>query len=58
VFDDVKDLMLDGFRADTLAPTAAALWLKRCRGATIRGSRTAAVRNFVRVSGAVRAKLW
>jgi polygalacturonase len=52
VFDDVKDLVLDGFRTDTLATTAAALWLNDVAGAMIRGSRTAAARNFVQVRGA------
>ncbi len=52
VFDDVRDLALDGFRASTLAPDGAALWLHNVFGALLSGSRPAAVHYLVRVSGA------
>jgi hypothetical protein len=52
VFDDVKDLAIDGFRSRTLSPDGAAIWLNNVFGAFLRGSRTAAAKNFVRVSGA------
>jgi polygalacturonase len=52
VFDDVKELSLEGFRAATLAPDGAAIWLHNVFGAFLRGSQSAPARHFVRVSGA------
>jgi hypothetical protein len=52
VFDDVKDLSLDGFRAASLSPESAAIWLNNVFGAFLRGSSSAPARHFVRVSGA------
>jgi hypothetical protein len=52
IFDDVKDLTVDGFRTDTVAGTSPVVWLNNVAGALVRGSRTAAAKLFFRVSGA------
>ena len=52
VFDDVNDLTIDGFRTDTVAGAAPVVWMNNVADALLRGSRTAAARSFLRVSGA------
>lgn len=52
VFDDVRDLALDGFHTGTFAGKSPVLWLNNVAGAYIRGSRTVTTGAFVRVSGA------
>jgi hypothetical protein len=56
VFDDVKDLVLDSFQAETLAESAPAVWLNNVFGALLRGSRTAA-QTFLYVSGPASGKI-
>ena len=52
VFDDVKDLTIDGFRTDTVAGAAPVIWMNNVVDALVRGARTAAAKTFLRVSGA------
>jgi hypothetical protein len=52
IFDDVKDLTIDGFRTDTVAGASPVVWLNNVADAFVRGSRTAAAQTFLRVSGA------
>jgi len=52
IFDDVKDLTIDGFHTDTVAGVSPVVWLNNAVDAFIRNSRTAAARTFLRVSGA------
>lgn len=52
ILDDVKDVTVDGFRTDTVAGNSPVVWLNNVADALIRGSRTAAARSFLRVSGA------
>jgi hypothetical protein len=51
IFDDVKDLTLDGFRADTVAGPAPVVWMNNVADAFVRGARVAAAQLFARVSG-------
>ncbi|MCX6624151.1 MAG: glycosyl hydrolase family 28 protein [Acidobacteria bacterium] len=51
VFDDVKDLTMDGFRTDTMAAAAPVVWLNNVADAFIRGSRSVAAASFLRVGG-------
>jgi polygalacturonase len=57
VFEDVKDLLLDGFRADTLNPAGSAVWLHNVFGAFLRGSRTTGSRHFLQISGPASAEI-
>lgn len=57
IFDDVKDLTLDGFRTDTVAGSSPVLWLNNVVDAFIRGSRTASAGTFLRVSGAASGRI-
>jgi hypothetical protein len=52
VFDDVKNLTIDGFRTDTVAGAAPVIWMNNVVDALVRGARTAAAKTFLRVSGA------
>jgi hypothetical protein len=52
VFDDVRDLSLDGFQAGTAAGAAPVVWMHDVAGAFVRGARTAAADLFLRVTGA------
>ncbi len=52
IFDDVKDLTLDGFRTGTVAGSAPVLWLNNVAEAMIRGARAASAGVFARISGA------
>ena len=52
VLDDVKDLTIDGFRADTVAGAAPVIWLNNVVDAFVRGCRTAPASIFLRVGGA------
>ena len=52
VFDDVKDLTVDGFRTDTVADSSPVVWLNNAIGALIRGSRPALEKGLLRVTGA------
>lgn len=52
IFDDVKDLTIDGFRTATVAGASPVVWLNDVADAFLRGSRTASAKTFVRVSGA------
>jgi hypothetical protein len=51
VFDDVKDLSLDGVRTDTVSGASPIVWLNNVTDALIRGVRTAAADLFLRVGG-------
>ncbi|MDQ2950455.1 MAG: glycosyl hydrolase family 28 protein [Acidobacteriota bacterium] len=51
VFDDLKDLVLDGFRTDTLAGSAPVVWFNNVADAFVRGARTVATKTFLRVTG-------
>jgi hypothetical protein len=51
IFDDVKDLTIDGFRTDTVTGASPVLWLNNVADALIRGARTAVAKAFLRVSG-------
>jgi len=57
IFDDVKDLTIEGFRTDTVAGPSPVLWLNNVVDAFIRGSRTAAAGVFLRVSGAASGRI-
>ncbi|MBI3697614.1 MAG: right-handed parallel beta-helix repeat-containing protein [Acidobacteria bacterium] len=52
IFDDVKDLTVDGFRTDTVAGSSSLVWMNNVIGALIRGSRPALEKGLLRVSGA------
>jgi hypothetical protein len=52
IFDDVRDLTLDGFHAGTAAGTAPVVWMHDVVDAFVRGARTAATDLFLRVTGA------
>ena len=52
IFDDVRDLTLDGFHAGTAAGTAPVVWMHNVVDAFVRGARTAAADLFLRVTGA------
>ena len=52
IFDDVRDLTLDGFHAGTAAGTAPVVWMHDVLDAFVRGARTAAADLFLRVTGA------
>ena len=52
IFDDVKDLTLDGLRTETAAASGPVVWMNNVIDALVRGSRTAATDAFLRVSGA------
>ncbi|MEN6605458.1 MAG: glycosyl hydrolase family 28-related protein [Bryobacteraceae bacterium] len=51
IFDDVKDLTIDGFHTDTVAGASPVVWVHNVVDAFIRGSRTAAAQVFLRASG-------
>ncbi len=51
IFDDVKDLTLDGFRTDTVAGVSPVVWMNNVSDALVRGARTARAKGFLRVSG-------
>jgi hypothetical protein len=51
VFDDVRDLTLDGFHAGTAAGTAPVVWMHDVVDAFVRGARVAASDLFLRVTG-------
>ena len=53
IFDDVRDLDLDGFRAGNAAGGQPAVWLNEVARALVRGCRApAGAQHFLRVSGA------
>lgn len=53
IFHDVRELDLDGFRADSVHGKEAVLWFHDVVGAMVRGARTPhAVQDFLRVTGA------
>lgn len=52
IFDDVRDLDVDGFRTGTLAGDSPVVWFNNVIDAFVRGSRVPTTRNFLRVSGA------
>jgi hypothetical protein len=52
IFDDVKDLALDGIQPTTAAGASPLLWFQNVVGAMVRGSRPTAGELFLRVSGA------
>ena len=52
IFDDVKDVTVDGFRSDTANGAAPLLWFNQVMDAMVRGARPAAAKVFLRVSGA------
>jgi polygalacturonase len=52
VFDDVRDLTLDGFVAGSPTGAAPVVWMKDVVDAFVRGARTTATELFLRVSGA------
>jgi hypothetical protein len=52
IFDDVKDLTVDGFRSDTVAGASPVMWFNQVIDAMVRGARPAAAKTFLRVSGA------
>ena len=51
VFDDVRDLTVEGFRAGAIAAGAPVAWLHRVTDALVRGARPAAGASFLRVGG-------
>ncbi len=51
VFDDIRDLTIDGFRTETVTGSSPVLWMNNVAGALVRGARTAAASTFLRVSG-------
>jgi polygalacturonase len=51
IFDDVKDLTVDGFHTDTVAGDSPVVWLNNVADALIRGARTATANLFLRVGG-------
>jgi hypothetical protein len=52
VFDDIRDLTVDGFRTDTGSGAAPLIWMNNVADALVRGARAGAARLFLRVSGA------
>jgi hypothetical protein len=53
IFHDVRELDLDGFRADSVPGKEAVLWFHDVVGALVRGARTpAGTQDFLRVTGA------
>lgn len=52
IFDDVADLVLEGFQPATAARSSAILWLNNVAGAMILGARPAPGQLFLRASGA------
>lgn len=52
VFDDVRDLTVDGFRTDTTSGQSPVIWLNDVVDSLFRGSRVPASQTFARVSGA------
>jgi polygalacturonase len=53
IFDDVRDLDLDGFRAGKAAGEQPVVWFNQVAGALVRGCRApAGAQRFLRVSGA------
>jgi hypothetical protein len=53
IFDDVRDLDLDGFRAGKVAGEQPVVWFNQVAGARVRGCRApAGAQRFLRVSGA------
>jgi hypothetical protein len=52
IFDDVRDLTLDGFHAGTATGPAPVVWMHNVVDAFVRGARTAAADLFLRVTGA------
>lgn len=52
VFDDVRNLDLNGFSTDTVAGAQPIVWFNDVINALVRGSRTTAAQRFLRVSGA------
>jgi hypothetical protein len=51
IFDDVRDLTLDGFQAGTATGPAPVVWMNDVVDAFVRGARTAAAELFLRVTG-------
>ena len=51
IFDDVKNLRLHGFRADTVAGRQPVIWMNDTANAFVRGSSMAAGQKFLRVTG-------
>jgi hypothetical protein len=52
IFDDVRDLTLDGFQAGTASGQAPVVWMRDVVDAFVRGAKTAAADLFLRVTGA------
>lgn len=57
IFDDVRNLDLDGFRTDTAAPGSPIVWFNNTLDAFVRGSRLPAAGTFLRVSGAASQRI-
>jgi len=51
IFDDVRDLTLDGFHAGTAAGPGPVVWMRGVVDAFVRGARTAPAELFLRVTG-------
>jgi hypothetical protein len=51
VFDDVKTLDMDGFRAGTVGGSQPTVWMNNVVDALVRGSRPAPTQTFLRLSG-------
>ncbi len=52
IFDDVRSLELDGFRAESAAGSEPAVWLHNVVDGLVRGSSMGPAQHFLRVSGA------
>jgi len=51
IFDDVKTLDLDGFRAGTMSGSQPMVWMNNVVDALVRGSRPVPTQTFLRLSG-------
>ncbi len=51
IFDDVKALDLDGFRAGTMSGSAPMVWMNNVVDALVRGARPVPTQTFLRLSG-------
>jgi hypothetical protein len=58
IFDDVRDLTLDGFHAGAATGPAPVVWMRDVADAFVRGARTAAADLFLRVTGARSTGIW
>jgi hypothetical protein len=58
IFDDVRDLTLDGFQAGSATGDAPVVWMRDVVDAFVRGARTVAADLFLRVTGARSSEIW